>query len=140
MAKIPFIALGLILLLSLLGSSTPAIASPGVAKWSGVNIPAEGKSGNWVLANGSDVQHLTMAIDDTLYCYATPTGASCSLFKSVDGGYSWSKTDYSEDTIAGIVCSGIYADIIYLTDGTHVYKSGNGGDSFSTLADASLCC
>jgi len=44
---------GLILLLSLF-FSTPtglAIASPDEVKWSRVNIPTEGKAGDWVLAD-----------------------------------------------------------------------------------------
>ena len=64
MAKIKF-AVGLILILSLLGSIisiSPVVASPGEVKWFRVNIPTEGKPGNWVLAKGSDIQHLTMAI------------------------------------------------------------------------------
>ena len=63
----------------------PAIATPDEVKWSKVNIPTEGKLGDWVLANGSDVQHLTMAIDDSLYGYADPSGTSYTLFKSTDG-------------------------------------------------------
>lgn len=72
MAKLRF-AIGLILLDSLLGSVfpiNPVGASPGVVKWSEVNIPTEGRLDKWVLASGSDIQHLTMAIDGTLYCYA----------------------------------------------------------------------
>ncbi len=50
-------ALGLILLLSLLFIPvSPAIAIPnGEVRWSRVDIPTEGKVGNWVLADGSDV-------------------------------------------------------------------------------------
>jgi len=76
-SKIPVVALILILLLSLLSTIStpdPAAATPDEVKWSRVNIPTEGEAGNWVLANGSSVQHLTMAVDDTLYCYANPSG------------------------------------------------------------------
>ncbi len=65
MAKIRF-AVGLLLLLSLLVLISPltsAVADPDEVTWSRVNIPAEGKAGNWVLASGSDVAHLTLAID-----------------------------------------------------------------------------
>ena len=58
--------MGLFLLLCLLVSIsplTPAVADPDEVKWSRVNIPTEGRAGNWVLAKGSDVAHLTIAID-----------------------------------------------------------------------------
>ena len=44
----------LILLLSLLQLGTPAMAGQDIVKWSGVNSPAEGEPGKWVLAGGSD--------------------------------------------------------------------------------------
>ena len=111
-AKIKF-AVGLILLLSLLISITPAIASPGVVKWSRINIPTGGRSGNWVLAGGSDVQHLTRAVDGTLYAYATPSGTGYTLFKSTDGGYSWSYTGEVTDNIVGIAIAPDDASIVY---------------------------
>ena len=76
-AKVPLAALALVLLLSLLGiisTPNPTVATPDEVKWSRVNIPTEGKTGNWVLASGSNVQHLTMAVDGTIYCYANPSG------------------------------------------------------------------
>ena len=137
MAKIK-LAIKLILLLSLLGSmTTPAAAAPDEVKWSQVNLPTEGKLGDWVLASGSDVQHLTMAIDGSLYCYANPSGTSYTLFKSMDGGYSWSYTDYDQAIVA-LVGSSIDADIIYISDGSKVYKSDDAGDSFDELATGSL--
>jgi len=68
-AKLGF-ARGLFLLAALLGSVFPfsqTAASPEAAEWSVVNIPTEGKSGNWALASGSDVKYLIMAKDGTLY-------------------------------------------------------------------------
>jgi photosystem II stability/assembly factor-like uncharacterized protein len=135
MAKLKF-ATGLVVLLSLLGS-TLAVAAPDEVKWSRVNIPTEGKLGDWVLGSGSDVQHLTLAIDGTLYGYADPSGASNTLFKSIDGGYSWEDTDYDKAIVA-LVSSSIDADIIYVSDGSHVYKSDDAGDSFDELAAGSL--
>jgi len=115
MAKMKF-ALGLIWLLSLLSSAFPVTAvaaSPDEVKWSGVNIPTEGEAGDWVLADGADIRQLTMAVDGTLYCYANPTGTSFTLFKSTDGGYSWSYTGKVEDDIVGIAIAPDNADIIY---------------------------
>ena len=138
MATIKF-AVGLLLLLSLLVSIsplTPAVAAPDEAKWFGVNIPTEGKAGNRVLAKGSDVAHLTLAVDGTLYVYVN--GLTYTLYKSTDEGRSWSYTGEVTDAIVDIACSSIDADIIYVTDGNHVYQSDDAGDSFDTVADTTL--
>jgi len=131
---------GLILLLSLLGSITPtslAVASPDEVEWSRVNIPTEGRPGDWVLADNSDVQHLSLATDGSLYCYASVSGEDV-LFKSDDDGQSWAETDYDGGAIAGIVCSSVDANTIYVTDGSHVYKSEDAGDNFQMIADGTL--
>ena len=132
------LALSLILLLSLFSSTipTPANATPDVAEWSTVNIPTDGKSGNWVLADGSDVQHLTMALDGTLYACANPTGTSYTLFKSTDSGFSWEYTGKVKDDIVDIATSPDDADTIYYATLFNVYKSTDAGDSFTTLASS----
>jgi len=87
--KIALTACVLTLLLSLLGTISfpdPSVATPDEVRWSRVNIPIEGDAGNWVLASGSSIQHLTLAADGTLYCYANPSGTSYTLFKSTDAG------------------------------------------------------
>ncbi len=135
MAKTCSIALALILLLSLLGSTipTPAIATPDVVEWSTVSIPTEGKPGNWVLADGSDIQHLTMAIDGTIYAYANPSGTSYTLFKT-DDGFSWSYTGKVTDALVDIATSPNDADTIYYATLSSVYKSTDAGSSFTSLA------
>ena len=58
--KFFLIALTLTLLLNIPGAIAtpdPTTASPDGVKWSQVSVPAEGETGNWVLASGSDVQH-----------------------------------------------------------------------------------
>ena len=50
-----------------ISATSPVGATTDVIEWSRVNIPREGEVGNWVLAGGSDVYHLTMASDGTLY-------------------------------------------------------------------------
>ncbi len=144
MAKRRFpLALALILLLSLLGSttSTPATATPGVVEWSRVSIPAEGKPGNWVLAAGSDVQHLTMAIDGTLYLYVAGAGYN-NLYKSTDEGRTWAVTGYATDFpgagVVDIAGSGEDADTLYVADAANVYKSEDAGDSWGEVAAASM--
>ena len=134
-AKIRF-ALGLFLLLGMLGSISPispAVASPDVVKWSTVNIPTEGESGNWGLADGSDVQHLTMAIDGTLYGYANPSGTSYRLYKSTDGGYGWSYIGQVQDNIVDIATAQDDANTIGYATSSKVYKSTDAGSSFMLL-------
>jgi len=132
-------AVGLLLLLSLLVLISPltaAVAAPDEAKWSRVNIPTEGKAGNRVLASGSDVAHLTLAIDGTLYAYVE--GLIYTLYKSTDEGRGWSYTGEVTGAVVDIACSSLDADIIYVTDGSHVYKSADAGASFSKVANTSL--
>ena len=129
------VALGLSLLIILASTTTisPAVANPDELEWSGVSIPTEGTAGNWVLASGSDVQHLTMAIDGTLYCYASPSGTSYTLFKSTDDGYSWSYTGEVKDSIVALATTPDNASIIYYATSSNIYKSTDAGNSFLPL-------
>ncbi|MBU2608808.1 MAG: hypothetical protein KKF26_05765 [Chloroflexi bacterium] len=130
-------ALGVLLLLSLLNPNTPArevTASSNLARWSNVNIPTEGKAGNWVLADGSDIQHLTLAADGTLYCYATPAGTSYTLFKSADGGYTWSYTGNVQDSIVDIATAPGDANIVYYATSANLYRSTDAGRNFVLMA------
>jgi len=134
--KILLTALTLTLLLSLLGAISlpdPAAATPDKVKWSRVNIPIAGKSGNWVLASGSNIQHLTMAVDGTLYCYANPPGTSYTLFKSTDAGSSWAYTGMVTDAIVDIATAPDDAGIVYYATVSNIYKSADAGNSFNQL-------
>jgi photosystem II stability/assembly factor-like uncharacterized protein len=126
----------LILLLGLLGPTipTPATATPDVAEWSTVDIPTDGKPGNWVLADGSDVRHLTMASDSAIYAYANPSGTSYTLFKSTNGGLSWEYTGTVKDNVVDIATSPDDAEVIYYATSSGVYRSTDAGDSFAPLA------
>ena len=131
------LALGLALLLSIVSVLFPinsVVASPDEVKWSRVNIPAEGRLGGWVLAGGSDVEHLTMAIDGTLYCYANPTGTDYTLFISIDDGYSWAYTGQIKDEIVDIATSPDDANVLYYATASNVYKSTDAGGSFIKLS------
>lgn len=136
MAKMRLVV-GLLLLLSLLAPTTTATANSDTVKWLEVNIPTEGKSGNWVLAQGSDVQHPTMAIDGTLYCHAHPSGTSYTLFKSTDGGLSWSDTGKVTDNIVDIATAPDDASIIYYATASDagVYSDWTTG-MFTTASEA----
>jgi len=106
-------------------------ASAEAVRWSKVNIPAEGDAGNWVLADGSDIQHLTMAVDGTLYAYGK--GLSSTLFKSTDGGLNWAHVGKVQDAITGIAVSPHDASNIYYATASAVYRSTNGGKTFAEL-------
>ena len=130
------VALALTLLLSLPGSffhPSPATAAPDEVKWSRVDIPTEGEIGNWVLASGSSIQHLTMANDGTIYGYASPSGTSYTLFKSRDAGYSWSYTGQVRDAIVDIATARDDANLVYYATASDVYKSADAGNSFVRL-------
>jgi hypothetical protein len=129
--------LTLTLLFSLIAAISPRLsvtATPDEVKWSNVNIPTEGIAGKWVLASDSDVQHPTLAIDGTIYGYATPSGTSNTLFKSKDGGYSWSYAGNVQDAVVDIAAAPDDAGIVYYATLSGIYKSTDAGASFSPLA------
>ena len=108
-------------------------ATPDEVKWSRVNIPGEGRAGNWVLADGSDIKHLAIAIDGTLYASATPSGTSYTLFKSTDDGHSWSYTGKVKDSIVDIATAPDDANAVCYATSSDIYQSTDAGSSFSML-------
>jgi len=129
MAKKRPAIIGIILLLSLLGSISPAVANTDEVKWFRFNIPLDGKPGNWVLADGSDVQHLTKASDGTLYAYGKDL--TYTLYKSTDSGYNWSAIGKVQDTIVDIA---IAPDgVAYYATASTIYKSTDNGSKFVPL-------
>jgi hypothetical protein len=125
-----------LLVVGLLGSALTVAAETDMAEWSGVNIPAEGRAGGWGLAPGSDLAHLSLAAG-VLYADKRE-GATNRLMRSEDGGLSWAETDYEGGTVADIVCPRGDAETVYLTDGSHVYKSDDDGESFARVGDGTL--
>ena len=78
-------AVFLVLCLSFVDNSasmTRAAVTP--SQWEEVYIPVEGLTGDWVLAEGSDIQQLASASDGTLY--AGVSGLPHTLYKSEDYG------------------------------------------------------
>ena len=123
----------LLSLLGIISPTDPAAATPDEVKWSRVNIPADGETGNWVLASGSNIQHLTMAVDGTIYAYTNPPATSYTLFKSPDAGYSWSHTSQVKDALVDIATAPDDASIVYYATAANIYKSVDAGYSFITL-------
>jgi photosystem II stability/assembly factor-like uncharacterized protein len=133
MAKLT--VLGTMLLVGLLGLGVAAYADSNTAEWSEVKLPAAGRAGGWGLAPGSDLANLSLAADGTLYANKIE-GTTSRLMRSEDEGISWAETDYEGGVVVDIVCPD--AETIYLTDGSHVYKSSDGGESFARVGEGTL--
>ena len=134
MAKLT--ALGILLIAGLLGSALTVSAETDICEWSDVNIPTEGRAGGWELAPGSDIAQLSLAAG-VLYADKRE-GTTSRLMRSEDGGLSWAETDYEGGAVVNIVCPLLDAETLYLTDGSHVYKSIDGGEVFNLVGDGTL--
>jgi photosystem II stability/assembly factor-like uncharacterized protein len=108
-----------------------AAAAPEAVRWTKVNTPTEGEAGDWVLAAGSDIQHLAMSGDGSLY--ASVSGLEYTLYRSTDGGCRWEHIGDVRNTITGIAVSPHDSDNIYYATASEVYHSINGGRTFTPL-------
>jgi len=137
-SKIMGMGLTFVLLVSLMVFALPASADPGENEWSKFAYPAPA----WFNDPGiTAVGPMAQAIDDgPLYAYVEH-GAN-DIFKSVDGGRTWTVSAVPDYYIGGpvvdMVCSELSEDIIYVTDGNYVYKSITGGTTFNFVAKADL--
>ena len=103
--------------------------------WRRVPVPLEGDPGGWVLAEDADITCLEMSGDGTLYCHATPSGTTQTLFKSVDEGRSWLPIrKVTHDIIAIATVPGSNTEIYYAT-GSTIYKSTDAGYTFIPLPE-----
>ena len=126
------LSLALLLSVSVFSLIQSAAVSADEVKWSRVNIPAEGNAGSWLLASGSDVQHLTMSTNGTLYAYVP--GPTYTLYQSTDGGYGWSYIGDVQDSIVAIAISPHDENAIYYATAASVYRSTDGGEKFVQFA------
>ena len=108
-----------------------ASAAPDDQTWTPVPLPADGPAGGWVLAAGSDIRYLTVAADGTLYCYATPTATTDTLFKSGDGGLTWASVGHVRDAIVDIAVLPQDPTTVYYTTDSRVYRSTDAGATFA---------
>jgi photosystem II stability/assembly factor-like uncharacterized protein len=132
MAKATAAALGLLLLI-LSSFTTPAAASPDLLEWSRVNVPADGEKGDWGLGWGSDIQHLAIANDGTLY--ACGRGLDYTLYSSDDGGHSWQVTGEVTDDIVAIAIAPDNSAVYYAT-ASRVYESTDSAENFFPLPES----
>ena len=131
--KIYLFAVGLISLLCL-SITVPlhsAAATSAADRWTKVNIPTEGEAGQWVLAAGSDIQHLTADSNGTLYAYVK--GPTYTLYRSADGGYRWEHLGNVGDAITDIAICPQDTRAIYYATSSNVYCSFDGGQTFQAL-------
>lgn len=113
-------------------SFTPLISFPEDVRWHRENTPLEGEDGGWLLAEGSDVRQLAITADGVLY--ACIEGLAYALFRSTDGGSSWSQTGNVSENITDIATSTLDANIIYYATAGNIFKTTDAGDSFRPLA------
>ena len=132
--KVVFRLLLLLVLIASCFSISPKATSADALKWSRVTIPANGLTGQWKLAEGSDLHSLTLASDGTFYCGANPNSTPYRLFKSTDSGSSWSYTGRVEDTIVDIAILPTDSNTVYYATSSKVFKSTDSAINFELLA------
>jgi len=134
------VVLSLVMLLAILPG--PALANPDDDLWSEFKVPKTGTTGSWVLAPGSGavpVGPIAKAVNGDLYCYADGlTDTDYTLFKSTDAGKTWSYVGKVDGVIVDIATSPSDANVVYYCTTTAVYKSTNGGSTFTQMVDLNL--
>lgn len=134
--KLPATTVHLVIVALLLASiflvpHLPSSAAVENVRWNKVNIPAEGDPGDWVLASGSDIRCLAIASDGTIL--AAVAGLDHSLYKSGNGGNSWTPLGSVRDAVTDLAISPHDPDTIYYATSTSVHRSTDGGRTFLEL-------
>ncbi len=114
-------------------STVPAFAEVPPVKWTEVPLPGIGDAGGWVLAPGTDLYHLTVAIDGTLYTAVEPPAEGTRLFKSTDNGTAWVRLRTVDEVVTDIAIAPDDARLVYYTTTAAVYRSTDAGATFYTL-------
>jgi hypothetical protein len=145
MKKIIHKILGISLALVFAFSLSFSLTSPAMAdeeSWSIFDVPAvAGASDFFMDTTISGLGPFARAIDGTFYLYMDNTVAATADLYVSDDGLVWEATDYNADLPAaaddpvGIACSSEDADVLYVASATNVYKTEDGGDSWSDLGD-----
>lgn len=116
--------------------------------------PTAGAQGLWFFdPDITQVGPNARAINGDFYTYvagAASTGVGATpnnpgdhdIFKSIDDGRTWTVSAvpfyYGGGAVVDMVCSSMSEDVIYLTDGNYVYRSINGGVTFTLVAAEDL--
>jgi hypothetical protein len=121
---------------------TSAAADDEENLWHEFAVPKDGNSKGWVLAPGTDnmkIGPIAQAIDGTLYMFAQPAETDYTLYKSTDGGRTWSYTGkVKKDDIVDIACSPEDEDVLYYCTTDDVYKSSNAGGKWTEMLDITI--
>jgi hypothetical protein len=150
LSKIFGIGFALVLVASLMLFAIPAAAGPYEDlepplpnMWTGFT-PTAGVLGGWffdpdITAIGPTAE----AINGDIYAYVANATANVNdIFKSTNSGRTWSVSTvpayYTGGAVVDMVCSSKSEDVLYLTDGNYVYKSINGGITFTPVAASDL--
>ncbi|MFA5451033.1 MAG: YCF48-related protein [Dehalococcoidales bacterium] len=96
-------------------------------KWNRINTPSEDS----IVAPGSDVLQLMAAQDSTLY--SVVRDGDCRLYHSEDGGRRWEKLASLEQGFVELVEYRHEAGVLYYATPSMVFRSEDGGRSFSIL-------
>ncbi len=129
--KLGGVALVLALIAVLLLATMP-VSAVSYAKndWKKYQVPEQGKSGDYVLYEDSDVGPIAVTSDGTLYAYVNHDGDD-ELFKSTDGGHTWDMLeDYTGGEVIDIAVSSVDPDVVFFATADAVYKTTDAGDKF----------
>jgi hypothetical protein len=127
--------LGVALTLVMLGSLTIGLfampAAAGTLEWDKSNPPKAGEDGDYFRdIDITGLGPMAMAIDGSLYAYADGVG----LLKSTDDGRSWERlTKYDFADPVDIAVSTEDADHLWIATADTVYRTTNGGDTYTAL-------
>ena len=140
--KILSLLLTVVLLASLMIGAAVTPAAAGGEAWTTMSYPRAAGLGGYIVGPALGVTAGTgpmeMAVDGTLYAY-WDIAETDDLYKSTDGGRTWSRCSTSTDgyvsalPLTAIACSPEDANILYITDGTDVFRSSDAGATFVTL-------
>jgi len=134
--KIMGMALTVMLLASLAVGLVAAPAGAGNLEWDKEEFPRAADLGDYFRDTAiTGLGPWTMAIDGTMHAYAAGTGLG--MLVSTDSGRSWDMKSpgYGGTAPVGIAVSTEDADTLWVASATGVYRSTNGGGSFTLLTD-----
>jgi hypothetical protein len=162
-SKLLGVGLAVILISSLFGFAAPVSAAslPTINAWTQFKYPAEGATGGWFW--DPDIRELgpmAKAINGDIYVYArvaneATAGKYHKILRSTNGGRSWTDSTsalrygnidvdpvtaglQSPGVVVDMVCSSMYEDVLYVTDGNYVYKSSDNATTWTIVGKADL--
>jgi len=132
------LTLALVLSMGVVFMAAPVSADPD--EWSTYDYPDEGADGDYFYDSliTAGPGPIARDIDGTFWVFANPDTGANDLLKSLDTeGRSWEVTEYQTETTGGAIVaiapSSIDADVVYVADATNVYKTEDGGDTWTDL-------